>query len=157
MAASLPFTPGATPQDVFTLTGSATRNVSIIGAGISTQQTTAGVNAWNLLRRSTANSGGTSAAVAAVANDRTLPAATATVLQYTANPTAGTLVGRLWSGRVSSPAPGTSGVGNVNVTLELGSSGTKLAGVTDVLAFNFNGAALPAGLSVTAWFAWMES
>lgn len=157
MAASLPFTPGATPQDVFTLTGSSSRNVTVIGAGISTQQTTAGVNAWNLLRRSTANAGGTPTTVAAVQNDRTLPAASATCLQYTANPTAGTLVGRVWSGRVSSPAPATGGVGNVNIALDFQRNSIKLAGINDVLAFNFNGALLPAGLSVSAWFAWMES
>jgi hypothetical protein len=152
MAASGPFTPGATPQDVFTLTGSATRNVTVIAAGIATQQTTAGVNYWSLGRRSTANAGGTSASVAAAPSG-----ATAEVLQYTANPTAGTPIARIWSGRVSSPAPASTGVGNSNVTLELGRANIKLAGINDVLAFNFNGAALPAGLSVSAWFAWVEN
>lgn len=83
--------------------------------------------------------------------------ATATVLQYTANPTAGTLVGRIWSGRVSSPAPATGGVGNVNIALDFQRNSIKLAGINDVLAWNFNGAALPAGLSVVAWVQWMET
>lgn len=155
-AASLPFTPGATPQDVFTLTGSSTRNVRVIGAGISTQQTTAGVNYWALLQRSTANTGGTSTLVPAVGHENALPNATAEVRQYTGNPTVGTLTGRIWSGRLSSPAPATTGVGNVNVVLDLNRPGILLAGAGDVLAFNFNGAALPAGLSVSAWFAWYE-
>lgn len=156
-AASAPFTPGATPQDVFTITGSATRSVRVTGSGIYTVQTTAGINAWLLNRRSTANSGGTSAPVTAVADDPSYPAATATVRQYTANPTtAGTLVGSPWSGRIVSPAP--ASVASV-IGKELDSLSRKpitLTGIGDVLAWNFNGAALPAALSVQAWVSWDE-
>lgn len=161
MAASAPFTPGATPQDVFTITGSATKAVTIVRAGISTTQTTAGVNTWHLLRRSTANSAGTSAAVTAVPTDDDFAAATATVLQYTANPTAGILVGRVWTGRLSSPLVTTAGAGNpiIEVPTSDGRSGGQplvLTGTGDVLAWNFNGVALPAGLSVTAYVWWTE-
>lgn len=155
-AATAPFTPGATPQDVFTITGSATREVRVTGAGISTVQTTAGINAWLLLTRSTANSSGTSAAVARVPVSRAYPAATATVLQYTANPTPGTTVGSLWSGRVVSPAPA-SVASVVGRDVDFLRQPVVLSGVNDVLAWNFNGVALPAGLSVQAWVAWEES
>lgn len=90
-AASTPFTPGATPQDVFTITGSASKTVTVLSAGIATVQTTAGVNHWQLVKRSAANTGGTSVVVAAVPIDDSFAAATATVRQYTANPTAGPL------------------------------------------------------------------
>ena len=84
MAASLPFTvTGATPQDLFTITGSSTKTISVIKTGIVTTQTTAGSNNWFLAKRSTASTGGTSAAVTAVPTDDTYPAATASVLQYT--------------------------------------------------------------------------
>lgn len=156
MAASAPFTPGATPQDVFTITGSATRAVRVIRMGLSAVQTTAGMNFWQVVKRSTANTGGTSAPVTRVPLDKLYPAATATVLQYTANPTAGTLIGNVWSGRIAAPAPATA-VGNTEKIIEL-SMGTfaTLVGTADVLAWNFNGVALPAGLSLTPWVMWTE-
>lgn len=160
VAASAPFTPGATPQDVFTITGSATRNVQITKIAITTVQTTSGLNAWALVKRSTANSAGTSAAVTRVPLDRAFPAATATVLQYTANPTAGTLVGNVWSGRVAAPALASASGGDFEKAIPNGSGPTSpiiLTGINDVLAWNFGGAALPSGLSVQACVWWTES
>lgn len=154
-ATSAPFTPGATPQDVFTITGSATRLVRVTAFGICTVQTTAGINSWLVNKRSTANTAGTSTAVTRVPNKTSHPAATATVLQYTANPTAGTLVGSIWSGRVVSPAPASVGV-CVGRDLDYSRYGIELVGVGEVLAWNFGGAALPPGLSVQAVVGWEE-
>ena len=109
------------------------------------------------MRRSTANSGGTSAAVAAVPTNDIYPAATASVLQYTANPTAGTLIGRVWGGRVPSPAPATVIGANVLQAITFDRTNGALTGTADVLAWNFNGAVLPAGLSVVAYFWWIEN
>jgi hypothetical protein len=155
-AASAPFSPGATPQDVFTITGSATRRVQVTRFGISTVQTTAGMNAWLVVKRSSANTGGTSVLVTAVPLDDSYPAATATVRSYTANPTAGTLVGTIWSGRIASPAPATALAGTIqDVSADRGGSIT-LTGTTDVLAWNLNGVALPPGVSVQAYVSWTE-
>lgn len=158
VAASAPFTPGATPQDVFSITGSATRTVQVLRMGISTVQTTAGMNAWSLVKRSTANSAGTSATVTAVPSNKSFPGATATVRQYTANPTLGTVVGSIWSGRVAAPVITTAPGGDLEkcVLGNLGPSVT-LSGITDVLAWNFGGVALPSGLSVQAWVQWAEN
>lgn len=158
MAATAPFTPGATPQDVFTITGSATRLVTVTRFAMVTVQTTAGQNAWAIVKRSTANTGGTSAAVTRVPTDDSYPAATATVLQYTANPTPGTLIGNLWAGRVPSPAPA-SALSDAEVCpIGNGKGGSvTLSGTTDVLAWNFGGAALPTGLSVQCVVWWNEN
>lgn len=93
---------GLLATDVFTITGSATRvirvtrmNVEFTGGGFAVQVT--------FLKRSTANSGGTSTVVTAVPNDSTDAAATGVVRQYTVNPTTGTLVGAIDQGRVNSP------------------------------------------------------
>lgn len=157
-AASAPFTPGATPQDVFTISGSVSRTVQIVRMGITTIQTTAGLNRWDLVKRSTANSGGTSALLTGVPTDKAFPAPTATVRQYTANPTTpGTLVGALWSGRVASPLAA-SAAGDFEKVID-GSKGLSLilTGTGDVLSWNFAGVALPTGLSVQAWVIWMEN
>lgn len=157
LAASAPFTPGTTPQDVFTISGSATRTVQVVRAGIMTTQTTAGLNVWDLLKRSTANSGGTSSTLTAVPADSAFPAATAVVRQYTANPTAGTLVGRVWGGKVAAPVPA-SAVGDAEKIIDVNRiSSLALRGTGEVLAWNFGGAALPTGLSVQAWVVWTEN
>lgn len=160
IAASAPFTPGATPRDVFGIRGSASKKITVFRAGITTNQTTAGNNAWHLVRRSTANSGGTFASVPAVPTESTFDAATAAVVQYTGNPTAGNLVGRVWSGRVASMGAATAILGDANIVVsfsERGFGSIVLDGTAESLLFNFNGAALPAGLSVVAWVQWMET
>lgn len=159
-AASSAFTPGATPTDIFSITGSASSNVYVVKMGISTTQTTEGVNAFFISKRSSANSGGTSAAPAIVPHNSNNPAVSASVLQYTANPTAGTLVGYLWGGWVNSPKAATAGIGGFQgVELnfqDMFGQPICLLNTSEVLAWNFKGAALPSGLSVLAYCEWYE-
>lgn len=159
-AASSAFGPGATPQDVFTITGSASKIIRVTRMGLSTIQNTAGVNTWFIRKRSTENSGGTSAAVTAVPSDSSMPAATATILQYTAQPTIGNLVGSVWGGRIDSPAAATTGTGiaggiEVDFVLMHGSTIT-LRGTGEVLTWDFNDAALPTGMTCCCWVEWQE-
>lgn len=160
-AVSTAFTPGATPQDIFTITGSATKTIKVSCISISTDQTTAGTNKIFLVRRSSALTGGTSASVTAVASDVNNPAASATILQYTANSTGGgTLIGNIWGGFTNSPAAATAGIGGfigtvVEFTENFGQS-IVLRGIGDVLAVNLGGVALPAGLSVIITIDWSE-
>lgn len=160
MAASSAFTPGATPQDVFTITGNANTNVYVQKIALSSTQGTAGINEWLLLKRSAANSGGTNASVTAIPlNSKSAPA-DATVLQYTGNATAGASVGQLWAGWVNSPIVTTAGIGDYQgIIVDFESMyGQPLAllSAAEVLAWNFGGAALPSGLSVLAWVQWFE-
>lgn len=162
MAASSAFTPGTTPEDVFTITGNATRNVYVLKMGLSTTQTTAGTNAWFIKKRSTANTGGTSAAVTAVPLQSGNTAAAGTILQYTVTPTGvGTIIGSLWNGWVNSAKVDTAGVTGlegfeVNFETQLGQP-VALLSTSEVLSWSFGAAALPAGLSVLAWVQWAES
>lgn len=160
MAYSPSFTPGATPQDVFSITGSATKLVKILSMYLGSGQTTAGVNAWQVVKRSTANSGGTSAAVVSIRSDQNDPVATATVLQYTANPTAGTLLGNAWAGHIGSITPASAGIPAlagvfIDFTEEFGKP-IILRSTSDVLSWNFGGVALPAGLNVRCGVRWTE-
>ena len=159
MAASLAFTPGATPTDVATIFGSATKTVRVLRAWLSTTQNTAGTNTWLVIKRSTANSGGSSTNLDEVAVDSIQTAATATTLNYTSNPSLGATVGKLYSARVFSPAPATAGGDRMHIidfTNSGISRGIVLRGTAQGLAINFNGAALPAGLSVCVTFEWIE-
>ena len=160
-AASTAFTPPATPTDMFSITGSATNNIYVLKMGFSSTQTTAGVNNLTLVKRSTANTGGTHAAAVPVPFDANNPAATATPLQYTANPSAlGTSLGPIWSGWVQSPVVTTatvSGLQGVEINFEdMFGQPLTLLSTSEVLAWSFGGAALPAGLSVLAYVIWTE-
>lgn len=159
-AASAAFTPDATPADVCTITGSATKTVMVTKFCLSSIQTTAGVNSWFIKKRSTANSGGTSTDLAEVPHDSNNAAGSATTLNYTVDPTSGTEVGNIWTGKINSPAPGTAGIGgDIGTCVDFSAlygQPVVLRGTGQVLSWNFNLAALPAGLSVHCAMTWTE-
>lgn len=157
IAALDPFTPGTTPTDIVTLYGSATKTINVTKASIVTTQTTAGINTWRLIKRRTVNTGGTSTAPTIVPTNSNFPAATATVLQYSVNPTGlGIATGNIWSGRTL--APGLASLINpIEVPMiSQNQIPIVLVGVGQGLVVNFNGVALPAGLSVQVIFGWTE-
>lgn len=149
----------ASATDVFTLTGSASFTVCITGVTLSGTATALTVPV-SLIKRSTANSGGTSAAVAIVPFDSTAPAASATVLAYTANPTLGTLVGALSTQTV--PFVATTGGGNPN-SIDIPAlyrrrefeTPIALRGTGEVLAINFNATSITAP-AMRGGFFWYE-
>ena len=155
MAATGAFTPPATPTDLATIIGSATTVVKILKIVLCATQTTAGVNTYYLKKYSSANTGGTSATPTIVPVDANNSAATAVVRNYTANPTLGTPIGSMDIVRLNTPTP----TGNIqpvwvwdfmNGMVEP----ITLRGIAHQLSINFNGAALPSGLSVAVsiWF-----
>lgn len=83
----------ASATDVFTITGSASKTVGVKRVQCAGTATAATATNLGLMKRSTANSGGTSAAGSINPHDSSSAAGTATVLSYTANPTVGTAVG----------------------------------------------------------------
>lgn len=150
-------TPPATPTDMVIINGSATRTIRVIRWELSTTQTTAGINTFFLIKRSTANSGGTSAAATLVPMDSNNTAATATVLSYTANPTPGTSVGNIRATKLLTPQATTTNSGVFVWDFDtLNSQPVVLRGTAQGLALNFAGAALPAGLSVNCMINWTE-
>lgn len=141
--------------DVFSITGSATKTIRITnmfavfsGAGALVTAT--------IVKRSTANSGGTFTTATAVPHDNSNPAATATVRAYTLNPTLGTLVGNVRSTSTNSPlVSGTTNPAAINFTFgDRPGQAIILRGTGDVLAFNLAGVTL-AG-TVTAYVEWTE-
>ena len=147
--------PAIAATDVFTLTGSATKTIRVTKVGLSGTQTTAGPINIQLIKRSTANSAGTSAAASAMPHDSNSAAATATALSYTANPTLGTVIGTMRSSKLFLPT-----VTGAPQFLEwlLGSGPAQavvLRGVSQVLAINLNGATL-AGSGFDFYIEWTE-
>lgn len=150
--------PAALATDVFTVTGSATKTIRISKVELNGIQTTAGQVGVLLLKRSTANSGGTSTTQVAVPYDSTNATATSTVLAYTANPTVGTLVGRVFSQRVFMPGAATASdaQGLTNAYGDIGQQNVVLRGTSEVFAVNFNGVTITGG-SANITIEWNES
>lgn len=159
--ATATFTAANTATDIFTINGSATKTVRVLRIGISATQTTSSEIALILLKRSTANTGGTSSTLTNVSYDSTNAAATASVKSYTANPTAlGTLVGNLRNIKFSIPVVAIGG--NASAQTELVESfgngpgqALVLRGTAESLAVNLNSATV-SGNSFSIWVEWTE-
>jgi hypothetical protein len=153
-AAALAFVPALTATDIFTLTGSATKTIRITRIQISATQTTATANNIVLLKRSTANTGGTSTTLTATPLDSANAAATAVARSYTANPTVGTLVGNLRVDKLFIPT--TTGSPTIlDWKFGEGCQPIYLRGVAQVLAVNLNSTTL-AGNSFNIFIEWTE-
>lgn len=159
VAATATFTPPASATDIVTITGSATKTIRILRIEFSARQTTAGQVLVYLVKRSTANTGGTAVAATIVPVDRQNAAATATVNAYTANPTTGNLVGNVAVCDVLIPAPATAVDRNRAVLFDANLAGQPivLKGATDCLSINLNGATVTGIGSATATITFAES
>ncbi len=136
----------ASATDVFTITGSATKTVKVTHLEVSAVQTTSANAGIVLLKRSTANSGGTSTNPAKVPHDSNNPAATATVAAYTANPTTGSLVGNIRANKIFVSTAGSLGQ---EVIMDFGQrpggQALTLRGAAESLSINLGGVTLAGG------------
>jgi hypothetical protein len=110
--------PATTAGDLFVLSWVA-KVVRLTRVQISGTATTATTLDVTLVRRSTADSAGTSTSPAIVAHDSASGAASSTIKAYTVAPTAGTLVGLICAAKLLLAVPAASG-GSVPVTWEFG-------------------------------------
>lgn len=154
-SASNSFTLAASATDIFAITGSASKTVRINRVQISGNATSAVNIPVTLVKRSTANTGGTTGAPSVVPHDSTNAAATATVVNYTANPTTGTPVGNLRS-QLCNFVPGTGSA--TSMIQEFGTRNDQavvLRGTSQVLAINLGGATVTGG-GVSIDIEWTE-
>lgn len=151
----------ASATDIFTITGSASKIIRVTKIHVSGNQTTHSWRTFKGLKRSTANSGGTSTVITAVPHDSLNSAATATVRAYTGNPTLGTLIGELRAERMSLPVTTpTNAQGNgpgTRLSWDFAQEGQPiiLRGVNEVFALNLNSVSL-AGPSLDIFIEWTE-
>lgn len=143
---------GTNPTDVFTITGSATKNVRIHNIMLTGTTGTAAVRDILLIKRSTANSGGTSTTMTNIPLDSNAVAGTAVVRAYTVNPTLGNTVGTVRVRRVGVPTTGaaTIDVAEFQFTVPL-----TLRGTSQVLAVNFGGTG-SAVITFSGYIEWSE-
>lgn len=130
----------ALATDIFTITGSGTKTIRILQVGISaTAAADTKVNTV-LIKRSAANTGGTSSTPAIIPHDSTSAAATAVIRAYTANPSGlGATVGTLRT--VKFDAIGTSTVVPMVPIFDFGNrpgQAIVLRGTAEVLAVNLS-------------------
>ena len=156
---AIAFTAAATPTDIFTIYGSATRTIKILRIGFSATQTTAATANIVLIKRSAANTGGTIATATSVPHDAADPTATATIVNYTANATAlGAAVGTVKALRAYIPAPATATPQTFYEIIFGGNNNEKpiiLRGTSQGLAINLNSTTITGNL-FTCWVEYTE-
>lgn len=157
-ASAIGYSPVATATDMSCMIGSATKTVTVTNAVMYVNSTTSATQALYIIKRSTANSGGTPTTLTPTLYESTDSAATASVVTYGANPTTGTgtaiRYNQITSPVVTSPAVAfslaTFAANGSTVTYQ---KNIVLHGVAESLCFNYNGAAL-AGTLLTVAFEW---
>lgn len=140
-AAAVGIVVAAAATDVFTIIGSATKTIRVTRI-VASMSTTAGsgiAENASLVKRSTADTGGTSTTPTVVPHDSNNAAGTAVVRSYTANPTLGTAVGTI---RVVRSAATTAGTTIQEIVWEFGTRPAQaivLRGVDQQLCINLGG------------------
>jgi hypothetical protein len=156
----------ATPTDLFSLIGSATKTVAVINMSFGIQSTASALQTLDLIRRSAANTGGTATTLTAALHDSTQAAATAVAKIWTAAPALGASAGILKSIVAASTtlALGPTLLGtnftNWNAPSPLSADDFRrpiiLRGVAESLNLNYRGAALTAGFVACGFVEWIE-
>lgn len=158
-AASAFTTPAAATTDMFEIYGSSTKTIKIIRVDIAYSFGNSSPLVEPivfLLKRSTANSSGTSTTETNIPVDSGSAAATAVIKTYTANPTLGSSLGRVMSGVFASPTDNQTAqpyAVNAWTTLyeaTLMQQSITLRGTAQGLVVNFNGVK-PGGTPVLAF------
>jgi hypothetical protein len=157
-AAIAGFAYAASGTDIFTISGSATRTVRIKHISIDGTQTSTSARSVILIKRSTANTGGTSVILTAVPYDSMNSTATAVVRYYTANPTTlGTSIGSFHNEKLIIGATN-SADSDALIFSTLDSSSSQditLRGSNEFLCVNMNGVT-SAGNSMNIDIMWTE-
>ena len=146
-ATLLGIVPGATPTDLLVIKGAAGKLIRLKEMIISGTATAASNVLFQLIRRSSPNSGGTNNGITPYSHDILDGVSLVTLTQYTANATGlGTAVGTLHGARLNL-APAANG--SIDRLLWDWSwkneKAILLRGASDFVALNLNGVAWPAG------------
>lgn len=152
-AASKSFAASSTTDNAV-LPGNATNTAYVTRVIVSCTETTAGNVTVNLVKRSAADTSGTSAGMTAVPDDANFSAANSAPLSYTGTgPTVGTPVGNVDTYQLGCMAAATASPNDIYV-LDRRLKPIVLRGTAQQLAVNFGGAITGGNITVT--FEWEE-
>jgi len=149
----------ATATDIIQLIGSTSKTIKLARVQITADATAAGILELYLVKRTAANTGGTAAAITGIAHDTQDPAYTATLQEYSANPSA------LGAGQIiridgyALPSATTTGYPFSPYVFTFGVHNGKmptLHGVAESISINLNGQAIPSGLNLWVDIEWTE-
>lgn len=154
------FTPAATPTNILSITGSATKTIRILRIGISATQTTAGIINVQLNKLSSALTGGTPVAPTGIVPfDSASPAATATPRTYSANTTGGgAVVGFIKNVKLTVPVVAVLGAAQNEYVFDFTknySQDVVIRGTSEVVSLTLLGVTLTGG-SISIWVEWTE-
>ena len=150
------FTTAASATDIFNFKGSGTKTIYIRKIVWKQANSTAGgTHQVYLIKRSTANSGGTSSALTAVPLDSNFASATASGVYYTANPTTGSSVGTISHG-IFLVGSILHHFNNVLFDSTKGGAPIVLRGTSESISVNYNGVTDAIGTSAVVDIEWSE-
>ncbi len=132
----------STANDIWAISGSATKTVKVNKIWISGTRASASQQEIRALKRNTANSGGTPTTATAVSCDSTSPAATAVVTVYTAAATTGNLVGYFRVLKHNIPTAIATFADQNQYVLDFKDNPVVLRGVGELLALSYFSQAL---------------
>lgn len=153
------FTPAASATDAVMVQGSATKIIRITKIAYSADATGAGALDYYITKRLTPDTGGTSSVPSVGILDSRDPAPSATVKQFSANPTLGTSGVVVAANHYAMPAAASTGYPISQFVETFGGTGAKalvLRNASEVMGFSFNGQTIPAGTSVYVTIEWTE-
>ncbi len=146
----------ASATDIAVLPGTATKTVVLVGVEISCTQTTAGIIDVQLIKRSSADTAGTSTAMGITPHSSRLPAAVSAPLSYTANPTLGSTINNIDTFKLACLAPATATPADIYIgTARLWGGPIFLYTTAEQVAVNLNGVTVT-GSSFNIVFHWLE-
>lgn len=158
------FTPATSATDIWQIYGSGTKTIKILKIFLMAGKATSGASLTDfyLLKRSTANSSGTSVSATAIPLDSANAAATATVKHYTANPTTGSLVGQVFEATQLNAAAGSGNSGMIEGMSRIFFDADKfgqpivLRGTAEGVVINLNGSTIGNSATVSVTVVWRE-
>lgn len=161
------YTAYATPTDLIGIRGSASKTVVVTSMALRIQAGSAALQTISLIKRSTANTGGTVTNPTGVPVDSLQNAATAVVDMYTALPTSGAAVGTLMIDHVPSNTSANQGgliqlvIASTGIPQNPFMAGDERRGITlrgaaESIYFNYAGAVLTGGFTALWQFEWYE-
>lgn len=148
----------AAATDIFTIKGSGTKTIRVTKIRFSGSATSSAIGDLVILKRSSADTGGTSTNPTMVPHDSADSAATATVNAYTANPTLGTLIGSISTLKTALPSATTPAFTGSAIDIPYGLRNERdivLRGTAEQCAINLNGQTIT-GSSLDLDITWTE-